>query len=338
MRSNKGKKKLSSDFDWTEQMDIESEFSEDISNNESESEGEELVINYESDSDTESVSHFNDTESVSEDQDELSNSEEQMVVPVLDLNDDIELLNDDNHFNIINDTWQHYSDEPDSDEYLDILSEVDIQLGTSSQTQTQDSQNPLYNLYGESFDKELLSKIQSYDSKFHLSGLISYLITHNWIKQHQIIELVDTNQLWKYKEVDRIESPKGDCDLDSKCGSILDQGFFEPLLLTFDIKEKNCLLIEGNSRLAFAKMNKIPFVPVKVISAPNPKDSKSIPLIKKFDTLCASSLGFKTIQSFPEHPYLSNELASVLNSLKFESPYDLGYEDMVVKLIQPNVL
>ena len=53
------------------------------------------------------------------------------------------------------------------------------------------------------------SSIKACDKQFHVSGLLSYLISHNWGENHQIIELVDTKQLWNYKEIDRNVYPKG---------------------------------------------------------------------------------------------------------------------------------
>jgi hypothetical protein len=200
----------------------------------------------------------------------------------------------------------------------------------------------LYKLYSI-FDKELVSIIQSQDIQFHLSGLLSYLINHNWVKNHQIIELVETNQLWNFKEYDRTIVPKDDIPLSSKCASILEKGFLEPLILSYDNGNKTCLLEEGNHRLLFAKDNNIPFVPVLVRNS-SCENGHPIPEQKiSFGPglggrLCASSIGFNTFKKFPEHPYLPSDLSSKLKSLKFANPYDIGYETLVLKLTNPGML
>jgi len=142
-----------------------------------------------------------------------------------------------------------------------------LQKLTSKDSSLSKENNSLYKLYNK-FDKELLIDIQNQDKHFNISGLLSYVVNHNWVKKQEIIELVDTKELWNFKEVDRHITPKGDNSLESKCGSIKDKGFFEPLILAYDNSTTTCLLVEGNNRLAYAMLNNIPFVPVKVVEAP----------------------------------------------------------------------
>ena len=136
----------------------------------------------------------------------------------------------------------------------------------------------MYSLY-VNFQKLHVSDIQKYDRKFHLSGLLSYQINHNWIKQNNIIELVDTRQLWHYKEFDRTKTPKyseSTFNINDKFSSIKDKGFFEPLHINCNPHTKKCYVDEGNHRLTYAFYNNIPFVPARVIPS-STSDGVSIP-------------------------------------------------------------
>jgi hypothetical protein len=63
----------------------------------------------------------------------------------------------------------------------------------------------------------------------------------------------------------------------------------------YDKKSKKITLIEGNHRIAFAKSNNIPYVPVKVTVFDENSNISSIP---------PSKLGLTTFQKYPEHPFL----------------------------------
>jgi hypothetical protein len=198
--------------------------------------------------------------------------------------------------------------------------------------------NSLYKLYDKSFDKELLSELQENDKIASISGLLSYVINHNWVNDIGIIELVDTKQLWNFKEVNRLLTPKGDTSLKFKCGSIMELGFFEPLTLSYDNESTSCLLEEGNSRLAYAYLNNIPFVPVKVVHGSHHNEGHKVLVPDKTKVLCPSNLGFDTIQNYPLHPYLSVKLSNELKKQKFEDPYVIGYQEAVVSETHPELI
>jgi hypothetical protein len=220
------------------------------------------------------------------------------------------------------------------------MSTQSSQSQSQSQTPTLSPDEELYSLYVD-FDKLQISDIKTYDKQFHLSGLLSYVINHNYFKKNEIIELVDTNQLWDYKEYDRTTSSKysSDCgvlDINEKFASILKIGFLEPLHINCNTQTNNCYVDEGNHRLAFAYHNKIPFVPARVIAS-STCDGKQIPFNTRGlpkDKLTASMLGFKTVSNFPNHPYLPFQLSSKLIKEKFLNPYDIGLDKLLLKNLQ----
>src|ERR1700679_2106831 len=68
------------------------------------------------------------------------------------------------------------------------------------------------------------------DKTFHLSGILSYQMHYNFFNEYENkIELVSTNEIWKFKEYDRFVEPKFEGDdpikeIDKKCNSILTHG------------------------------------------------------------------------------------------------------------------
>ena len=99
--------------------------------------------------------------------------------------------------------------------------------------------DPLYSLYKICLKQTHQSyAINYFDKKFKLSGLLSYLISHNWSSNNEIIELVNTEQLWEYKEIDRtINSKVISKDpievMNKKCSSILNLFYFSCFLSVF---------------------------------------------------------------------------------------------------------
>ena len=59
------------------------------------------------------------------------------------------------------------------------MSTQSSQSQSQSQTPTLSPDEELYSLYVD-FDKLQISDIKTYDKQFHLSGLLSYVINHNY--------------------------------------------------------------------------------------------------------------------------------------------------------------
>jgi len=197
---------------------------------------------------------------------------------------------------------------------------------SQSQSQSPSSEEELYSLY-VNFENLHISEIQTFDKQFHLSGLLSYQINYNWKKQNNIIELVETKQLWDYKEFDRTTTPKySDCnslaDINKKFSSIKEKGFFEPLHINCNRHTKKCYVDEGNHRLTY--YNNILFVPARVISSLT-SDGVTIPFQHRdlpTDKLTASMLGFRTFSNNPKHPCLAHVKKKVGNLSKIDQEMD----------------
>ena len=91
-------------------------------------------------------------------------------------------------------------------------------------------------------------------------SIVSYQMNFNWKQENEIIELVSTSQLWNYKEVDRCSVSKYETlpplkSISRLCGTIFEKGFFEPILLGYHHESNTCEVLEGNTRLAYAKLN-----------------------------------------------------------------------------------
>jgi hypothetical protein len=98
-------------------------------------------------------------------------------------------------------------------------------------------------------------------------------------------------------------------------------------------------LIEGNHRLAFARNNNIPYVPVKIVISHNTMIGFKTPAkVNNKNPICASCLGFKTYSSFPNHPYLSKSVSSSLLKQKLVDPYEIGYEIRILEQTHPELL
>ena len=125
-------------------------------------------------------------------------------------------------------------------------------------------------------------------------------------------------------------------ETEKRNASIKDKGFFEPLILPYDNATTTCQLVEGNNRLEYAMFHKIPFVPVKVVAAPL-EDGYGILIPVSISPLCASNLGFNTLQNYPLHPYLPKQLSKKLKKQKMLNPYDIGYEQAVLDHTNPGL-
>ena len=93
-------------------------------------------------------------------------------------------------------------------------------------------------------------------------------------------------------------------------------------------KRKSCLenkitLIEGNHKIAWAKKNNIPYVPVVMVTN---DDNKNL-------IVAPSEIGITTFQSFPDHPYLGPLATKYLKEHVFKDPYDIGMDELLWKMI-----
>lgn len=99
--------------------------------------------------------------------------------------------------------------------------------------------------------------------------------------------MVPTSELAKYREFDRRTQPFG-TDMDTLKADIAQNGFREPLILTYGAEDNKVSLGDGNHRLGVAQELGIKELPVRVITrqkignnvgvaVPGYKGEKSIP-------------------------------------------------------------
>jgi hypothetical protein len=180
---------------------------------------------------------------------------------------------------------------------------------------------------------DLINLIFNEDKKHLISGPLSYRITYNWVnKSSEKIELVDVNQLWKYREHNRLKEGKYSKKnlekiLDEKCSSINKRGFYEPLSLMYYAPTGECSLHEGNHRITWAKNNNVKYVPVRVhiVHYKNSEKYQKAPLKgntfeKKLKFIAPSEIGFKVLKKDLFHPYFSDKLRAKINHQSFFEP------------------
>jgi hypothetical protein len=173
----------------------------------------------------------------------------------------------------------------------------------------------------------VMNMMKEEDKKYHISGPLSYSITYFYLRslEGNCIELVDTNQLWKYREYSITKKDKENYNtMNRKCKSIKERGFYEPLHLVYYAPTGEAYVDEGNHRLHWAKKNGIKYLPVKVILMHNRdvtdgrKYEKSPNgFIKKFHPklkyIAPSQIGFNVVKKIPYHPYYPESINSLFH-------------------------
>ena len=116
--------------------------------------------------------------------------------------------------------------------------------------------NPFFKYLDEPLPKEILDcKSNNYLAK-SFSSEVPY-------------EMVDTNGLWEFREFDRLLTPKVKKEgerLEQIRRYVLKFGIDSPLIFTYNIRNGNVYLTEGNHRLTVAMSERIPYLPVDVTS------------------------------------------------------------------------
>jgi hypothetical protein len=171
----------------------------------------------------------------------------------------------------------------------------------------------------------VIEMIERTDKIFHISGPLSYSITYTWINgTKDKIELVDCNQLWKYRQDNGIKINTKKMyelkdNLNIKFKSIQENGLSEPISLYYYPASGGCKINNGNEILHWAKYNQIKFLPTKIeLNENNEKNLKKAPKkISSFENLSPSKIGFKIHKKYPNHPYYSNELSLQLKKEYF---------------------
>jgi len=176
----------------------------------------------------------------------------------------------------------------------------------------------------------LINMMKEEDKKYHISGPLSYKIFYYWRRSlNQSIELVDINQLWKYKGYSITKKDKEKYNrMNKNCKSIKERGFYEPLHLVYYTPTGEVYVDEGNHRLHWAKKNGIKFLPVKVIlmhkrdfndgrkyeTSPNGRIKYFHPAL---DKIAPSQIGFNVVRKIPYHPYYPESICSKITADNF---------------------
>lgn len=113
------------------------------------------------------------------------------------------------------------------------------------------------------------------------------VLTGYKIRADKFVEFVPTEELLKFREFDRRETPKHSEDdshetIERFKKEFLKTGIEEPLEITYYAKNKMVLLTDGNHRLSAAVELSMPYLPVVVVSTDEPIDEskkyKAIPV------------------------------------------------------------
>jgi hypothetical protein len=94
---------------------------------------------------------------------------------------------------------------------------------------------------------------------------------------HETTEMVPTEHMLRYRDVDREEQEKYPGQLHEQRESIKKEGIKEPLILIYGKADQTATLGEGNTRLANAHALGISHVPVRVVRWSGPRNGAKVP-------------------------------------------------------------
>jgi hypothetical protein len=147
-------------------------------------------------------------------------------------------------------------------------------------------------------------------------------------KPYSLIQMVNTEELLAFAQHDRTLIPKYNNtnaleEIEKRCESIADIGLIDNLIMDYNWKSNKAIIREGNTRLAYAKIHSIKYLPVKVITTDDDDNEGEfvnvIPQQRK-KYILPSELGFSVLQpNIKLHPFFTNSLTQkIFNDLQQE--------------------